>query len=206
MARKSKDVGSSKAKVLDAARRLFHDKGYRSTSMRDIATASGCKAANIYNFFHSKETILFDVLKEEMARIIHLMEPLDGDTETHPFDQLRTIIRIHLRVTLSHRRAAGMLFDVGLNQLSPAHRKVIVGYRDAYDRILRTVLERGMEKGCFRTVDVKLAGFMIANMITRTRFWFRPRKGRSTRELADFIYDFVVKGLSAQVPPETRGR
>jgi AcrR family transcriptional regulator len=206
MAQKRMDAGKSKARVLDAARRLFHDQGYRSTSMRDIAAACGCKAANLYNFFHSKETILFQVLKEEMAEIVDLMSPLEQDAANHPLVQLRRIIEIHLKVTLSHRRAAGMLFDVGLRQLSAPHRKVIVGYRDAYDRILRTVIQRGIEDGCFRPVDVKLAGFMIANMITRTRFWFQPKKGKSVKDIEDFIYDFVVEGLGAKAPPETKAR
>lgn len=206
MARKNADARSSKARLLDVARKLFQDKGYGSTSMRDIAEACGCKAANIYNFFPSKEAILFHVLKEEMEEIVDLMRPLEGDTVTSPLDQLRSIIEIHLKVTLSHRRAAGMLFDVGLNQLSPAHRKVIVGYRDAYDRILRTVLRRGTEVGCFNGVDVKLAGFMIANMVTRSRFWYRPRRDKSVGELADFIFDFTVRGLAGKVPPPNKER
>ncbi|PIV24795.1 MAG: hypothetical protein COS40_01245 [Deltaproteobacteria bacterium CG03_land_8_20_14_0_80_45_14] len=44
-------------------------------------------------------------------------------------------------------------------------------------------------------VDVRLAGFMIASMITRTRIWFHPKKGVSVSELADFIFDFACNGL-----------
>ncbi len=88
-----------------------------------------------------------------------------------------------------------MLFDVALDSLSPDKRKKIVGFRDTYDRIIRKVIHRGMESGYFPKVDVRLAGFMIASMITRTRIWFHPKKGVSLNELADFISEFALNGL-----------
>ena len=40
--------GLQKAKMLETARRLFWEKGYNATSMREIAIAHGCRPANIY--------------------------------------------------------------------------------------------------------------------------------------------------------------
>jgi len=45
---------------------------------------------------------------------------------------------------------------------------------------------------------VKLAGFMIASMITRTRIWFHPKKERSVSDLADFIFKFALNGLRGE--------
>ena len=187
--------GFQKAKMLETARRLFWEKGYNATSMRDIAVAYGCRPANIYNFFSDKEEILFEVLREEMEQIVNPIKHLEGDDGTSPIEQLRFIIESHLKVTLSYRRSAKLLFDVALDSLSPDKRKKIVGFRDTYDRIIRKVIHRGMESGYFPKVDVRLAGFMIASMITRTRIWFHPKKGVSVRELADFISEFALNGL-----------
>ena len=187
--------GFQKAKMLETARRLFWEKGYNATSMRDIALAYGCRPANIYNFFSDKEEILFEVLREEMEQIVNPIKHLEGDDGTSPIEQLRFIIESHLKVTLSYRRSAKLLFDVALDSLSPGKRKKIVGFRDTYDRIIRKVIHRGMESGYFPKVDVRLAGFMIASMITRTRIWFHPKKGVSLNELADFISEFALNGL-----------
>ena len=187
--------GFQKAKMLETARRLFWEKGYNATSMRDIAVAYGCRPANIYNFFSDKEEILFEVLREEMEQIVNPIKHLEGDDGTSPIEQLRFIIESHLKVTLSYRRSAKLLFDVALDSLSPDKRKKIVGFRDTYDRIIRQVIHRGMESGHFPKVDVRLAGFMIASMITRTRIWFHPKKGVSLNELADFISEFALNGL-----------
>ena len=78
----------------------------------------------------------------------------------------------------------------------PTNEKKIVDYRDTYDRIIRKVIRRGIDAGHFPEIDVKLAGFMIASMITRTRIWFHPKKGASVGELVDFIFKFTLNGLS----------
>jgi len=187
--------GFQKAKMLNVARKLFWDKGYHATSMRDIAKAYGCRPANIYNFFVNKEEILFQVLREEMEKIVDPIRHLEDDSKTPPLEQLREIIRVHLRITLSYRRSAGLLFDATLDKLSPTKRKVIVEYRDLYDRILRNVMQRGVDAGYFKETDVKLAGFMVASMITRSRVWFHPKQGASIDQLSDFIFAFTCQGL-----------
>ena len=182
-------------RILDKARTLFWKKGYLATSMRDIAAAYGCKPANIYNFFPNKEEMLYRVLLDEMEQIIDPIKHIEEDDGTSPEAQLRFVIESHLRLTLSYRRSAKLLFDVALNNLSRAKRKKIVDMRDTYDRIIRKILHRGMAAGCFREVDEKIAGFMIASMITRTRIWYHPKKGISVSDLADFIFEFALRGL-----------
>ena len=191
--------GFQKAKMLETARRLFWEKGYNATSMREIALSYGCRAANIYNFFSDKEEILFEVLREEMEQIIHPIKHLEEDDHTSPIEQLRFVIESHLKVTLSYRRSSGLLFDVALDGLSPGKRKKIVDFRDTYDRIIRKIIHRSIDAGYFPEVDVRLAGFMIASMITRTRIWFHPKKGVSVSELADFISQFAFNGLRGSV-------
>ncbi len=190
--------GSQRRKMLNIARRLFWEKGYGATSMSDIGESYGCRPANIYNFFSDKEQILFEVLREEMEQIIHPIKHLEEDTQANPIEQLRYIIECHLKVTLSYRRSARLLFDVALDNLSPDKRKQIIDLRDTYDRIIRKVIRRGIEQGYWPEVDVKLAGFMIASMITRTRIWFHPQKGVSVGELSDFIFKFALNGLRGE--------
>lgn len=185
-----------KARMLEVARKLFWEKGYHATSMRDIARAYGCRPANIYNFFSDKEEILFEVLSEEMREIIQPISHLEFDEDQDPKEQLKKIIESHLNVTLSYRRSAKLLFDVALDYLNHGKREAIVAMRDHYDRIIRKVIARGMERGIFFTRDPKIVGILIASMITRTRIWFHPGKGLSTEELSQFIFEFVLRALT----------
>ncbi len=190
--------GFQKAKMLETARKLFWEKGYQAASMRDIGISYGCRPANIYNFFSDKEEILFEVLREEMEQIIDPIKHMEDEDDTSPIEQLRFIIESHLEVTLSYRRSAKLLFDIALDNLSPEKRKKIIDLRDTYDRIIRKVIRRGIDTGYLPEVDVKLAGFMIASMITRTRIWFHPKKERSVSDLADFIFKFAFNGLRGE--------
>ncbi len=198
MIRGKSKPGFQKAKMLEIARRLFWEKGYQAASMRDIGISYGCRPANIYNFFSDKEEILFEVLREEMEQIIDPIKHMEDEDDTSPVEQLRFIIESHLEVTLSYRRSAKLLFDIALDNLSPEKRKKIIDLRDTYDRIIRKVIRRGIDTGYLPEVDVKLAGFMIASMITRTRIWFHPKKERSVSDLADFIFKFAFNGLRGE--------
>jgi len=93
-----------------------------------------------------------------------------------------------------------MLFDVALDSLAPSKRKIIIGLRDTYDEILRKVIKRGVEAGSFTETEEKLAANMIASMIVRTRVWFHPRKGRSVKDIADYIFRFTVNALGGEPP------
>ena len=194
---KKEGNGVRKKKILALARHLFWQNGYSSVSMRDLARAYGCQPANLYNYFKTKESILFEVLLEEMEQIVQPIAHLEYEEDGNPVDQLRFIIASHLKVTLSHRRSAKTLFDVALGSLLPANRKVIVSMRDTYDRTIRSVIHRGREKGFFMPYDEKLVGFMISSMVTRSRIWFHPKKGVTVDELADFIFRFALTGIQS---------
>lgn len=190
-------TGLRKKRILSLARNLFWQRGYSSVSMRDLARAYGCQPANLYHYFETKEAILFAVLLEEMEHIIQPIAHLEQEENGNPVDQLRFIISSHLKVTLSYRRSAKTLFDVALDHLSPANRKVIISMRDTYDRIIRKVIRRGQEEGLFMPCNEKVVGFMVSSMITRSRIWFQPKKGVTVDELADFIFRFTLGGIQA---------
>ena len=197
MVRRETKISSQKARMLAHARKLFWKKGFNAASMGDIARSYGCRTSNIYNFFRNKEEILHQVLYEELHQILEPIRHLDTDESLSPDEQLRLIIKSHVELALSHQRTSKLLFDVGLDHLLPVNRKEIMELRDTYDRIVRKVIRRGIDRGLFREIDEKLAGFMIASMVTRTRVWYHPRKGMSVPDLVDFIYDFAVRGLDA---------
>jgi AcrR family transcriptional regulator len=177
------------------ARVLFSSKGYGNTSIKDIAKACGCEPSNIYNYFVSKESLLYEILREEMDRLLSSMKDLEEDDAASPVEALRLLIYNHVELTLSYRRLSKLLFDEEMRSLLPAHRKEIIAYRDHYDRILRKIIRRGIKTGDFDEVDEKLMGYSIASMVVRTRVWFRPRGRLSIKEIADIIFIFALNGL-----------
>jgi AcrR family transcriptional regulator len=184
--------------MLRVASVLFWQKGYQGTTMREIAKAYGCKPANIYNFFPNKEALLYNMLLDQMKRLVSILQPLARDPQHSPVEQLRALIREHLAHTLNYKKSYKLLFDVGLDNLSPAKKREIVQLRDEYDRILQEIIERGIACGEFRRIDTKLCSFTLASMITRTILWYSPKGRLSVHDIADFILNFAVFGLKSE--------
>ena len=190
-----RENGKQRRLIMEKSQVLFWEKGYAETSMKDIANECGFRPANIYNFFASKEEILFFILKEEMEEIVNPIRFLEYE-ENDPLQQLRFLIEIHVKITLGEKRASKLLFDTELRNLSAERRKVILDLRDDYNRIGYSILKRGINKGLFRAIDEKIALNLIASMIVRTRLWFSPEDWMTIEDLIEFIFQFALKGLS----------
>jgi AcrR family transcriptional regulator len=190
-----RENGKQRRLIMEKSQVLFWEKGYAETSMKDIANECGFRPANIYNFFASKEEILFSILKEEMEEIVNPIRFLEYE-ENDPLQQLRFLIEIHVKITLGEKRASKLLFDTELRNLSTERRKVILDLRDDYNKIGYAILKRGIHKGLFKAMDEKIALNLIASMIVRTRLWFSPEDWMTIDDLIEFIFQFALKGLS----------
>lgn len=198
MKRKPLSIGPQKEKILEHASTLFWKHGYSSASMRDIANACKCKPANIYNYFHNKEDILFECLITQNVILIEKIKHFENDLITQPSEQLREFILIHISHVLAYHKTSRSLFDTGLERLSKNNRRKVIIYRDAYDRILAGIIQRGIETKEFKKIDTKLAARNIASMIVRTIIWYSPKGQMSVKDVAEFIFDFSVNGLKKQ--------
>lgn len=176
---------------------LFWEKGYAETSMKDIAHSCGFRPSNIYNFFANKESILFEILLEEMMDIIAPIKHLEDDNSIDPVQGMRMLIENHVKLTLGEKRNSKLLFDVGLRNLSPVNQKKIIKLRDDYDRITLAIIKRGIKNGTFSSIDPKLAVFSIASMIVRSRIWYSPKGKHTIDEIIDFIFNFAINGLTS---------
>ncbi len=184
--------------IMSKARALFGKKGYNNTTVRDIANAYGCEPANIYNFFPSKEDILFEILSLEMEAIVEPIREIGKKEQLHPIQQLKAIFETHGKVTLGKMRTSRVLFDASLRSLNKKHQRVIIEKRDEYDRILRQVIQRGIDSGVFEQTDVKMASFAIASIIARARVWYKPGGDKSVDEIIDTLFLFALKALGCR--------
>ncbi len=188
-----------KSWILDKAGTLFWQKGYHSTSMRDIAKACRCKASNIYNYFAGKEDILFEVIKDITERAVESIEHLKNDETTDPVEQLRSLIKSHFGMLVRMKRSSVLISDSGLKDLSTEHRKAIIMRRDDYDGIMRRVIKRGVDRGQFKVTDENVVTYFIASVILRSTLWFSPKGRLSAEEISDMMFDFVYGGIRTDV-------
>jgi AcrR family transcriptional regulator len=85
--------------ILEAAERLFMERGFRAVSIREIAKACGVTNAALYYYFPDKETLFAEVMQNHAARIGERMEQARLSV-TAPQDQVQAIIREYARSML----------------------------------------------------------------------------------------------------------
>ena len=76
MARPRPALGETRERVLDVAEELFAARGLAGTSMRDIATKAGLKAASLYNHFSGKQALYEAVLRRGVEPLIEILGDL----------------------------------------------------------------------------------------------------------------------------------
>jgi AcrR family transcriptional regulator len=196
---------AQKNAILEKARELFWQKGYDGTSLKDIASACGFEASNIYYYYKNKEDILFEALRIELDRLVGDTKQLKENTAKNPVDRLKIFIDTEVKTHLGKHRLQGMLIDSELRNLSPQHRRKVIELRNKHDDILSQIITDGIKQGYFRDIDVKLAVYTISSAIIRSRVWFSPTGRVSLPAYSDFIFQFMLSALrSDKIPlPET---
>jgi AcrR family transcriptional regulator len=186
--------------ILEAAAQVFHEKGYESTSIQDIADAVGILKGSLYYYIASKEDLLFEILQsvhEEALANLERTTATPGDA----LQRIRAFVTIHVTFNAEHLVKMAVFFQ-DFRSLSPERRALIVEERDVYDAFLRNLIREGQADGSIcADIDPKVTAIAILGMMNWIYHWYRPGGGRSAANLADAYADFVVAGLACS--PET---
>jgi AcrR family transcriptional regulator len=169
---RSMTVSLSRATVIDTACALFADRGYRGTSMKDIAEALGVRASSLYNHVTSKQDILFAIMDKAMDRAIDAQEAALRGAGDVP-GQLRAATE-SLVLDFLRYPAEVTVCNTEVRSLDPANRAAIVAKRDRYAGRVRAIIAEGCRTGQFETVNPDLAAFAVLEMGNGAKSWFRP--------------------------------
>jgi len=189
---------NQREKILREAEKLFQTKGYDRTGIRDIGRACNRRQSNLYNYFTSKEQILYEIITSELTNLLSALKHLEDNGKANPVEQLKAFIRIHLNHEVGSGRANRILFDTEMKHMSNRYRRKIIELRDTYDMILRKILRRGRDAGVFGELNEKIVNYIIASTVMRTRLWFSPKGELSLSEIGDEILKFVLYGIKSR--------
>ena len=86
------DYGEKQQLIRDKAAALFAERGFATTSIADIAAACGTAKSLVYHYFGAKDEILYDLLRDHMARLVAGAEAALA-TAADPRERLREFVR-----------------------------------------------------------------------------------------------------------------
>nr|WP_057929984.1 TetR/AcrR family transcriptional regulator [Burkholderia ambifaria] len=191
------DHESQREQILDLAAEKFAQTSYPSTSMSDLATASGTSKARLYHYYESKEAILFDLLDRYTKRLMLIIAEVEGASQRRGLgerDAFAELVRAFLaEYETSHSRHVALLNDV--KYLEDAQREIVLDrQRDivaAFARQLARAYPDRISKENQTSVTM-----MVFGMINWTFTWLKPGGRLGYRDFAEQVIDLMEHGLS----------
>ena len=185
--------------VLDQAARLFLERGYVETTLRDIGTACDVKAGSIYYHFESKADILSHILDIGIERITEgTTEAIAANADSSPGGALRSAIQGHLEALFEHGPYTAA--HVSVFQSAPRDvRELGIVRRDAYEALWAGLLDDLLRSGDLRPgTDLQVVRIALFGAMNSTLDWFRLGGSRTLAEVADDIADLFLLGVVAR--------
>jgi AcrR family transcriptional regulator len=143
-----------KERIAAAAANLFLDGGYHSTSVREIAQKAGLSVGSVFNYFTSKEEILFFLFSRNQDRTEASLQTLRAEFErlkdegVDPKDLLLLAYEPYVRLNDELRRYT-LLGYQELKSLTVAERRRILEGEERIQHFIEEVIAYGVEKGSF---------------------------------------------------------
>ena len=181
-------------KILNAAGRLFWQKGFKATTLDDIARAGRINKATIYYYFKNKAFLLFEIVCGIMQEGLENARPLKNSA-MRPREKLRVLIMQHTTWILSLKWPA-----IGQMERRNLPTKLLNEYRvlrDEYEDIFRSIIKEGIQKKEFRKLDPKLYSLLILGLLNSFLNWYKPGGRLSHKEIAKQAYDFIYQAIKA---------
>ncbi len=182
------------AQLLAIARRLFAQKGYDATSLRNIAEEARITKAALYYYFPNKDALYERIVIESMAALLAEVQAAVGRART-PTERVRAFLRASAE-SLDQRRDQWMAGSNAFWQAGATGRRgLALQHRDDYERLLRGCIEAGVASGELRPVDPAIAGRLLLSGLNQMPRWHRPSGPLRATEVIDQYLDIVLLGL-----------
>jgi AcrR family transcriptional regulator len=187
--------------ILRAAARLFRDRGFADTGMRDIAEAADISAANLYHYFDGKHDLLVYCQDRALDRMLDAVASARRASPSAA-ERLRLVLTAHLRTLLDD--IEGATAHLQTESLPPAMRAAIVRKRDRYEQALRRVITEGVRSGELVDMDPAVIARAMLGAMNWTVTWFRPEGPNPAAAVGDVIARFLVRGIASRTPAVKR--
>jgi AcrR family transcriptional regulator len=184
-----------RADMLLLAGELFAQKGYRATTVREIAEAAGILSGSLYHHFDSKESIGDEILSGFMDEVLADYRAAVASA-AGPRGVLEDIVRSTSRTLSRHRAALAMLQnDWSYFSTQPRFAYLRKALREI-ERIWITQLELGRASGVFRAdLDPRLTYRLLRDVLWIPAQW-RRTGGYSTEQVVDGFLRLLFDGIT----------
>jgi AcrR family transcriptional regulator len=169
--------GNRRGELLRVCARLFREKGFDGTTIRDISAAAGMHSGSPFYHFASKQEMLLAVMEEGLAEGLRRSEAVLGE-RLPPARIFQHLVRSHLGTILEDGNDFIPVLLYDLRSLTPANRRRVIALKDRYDALWQRLLDQLARAGLIAG-DAQLARLLVLGAVNWSAQWYRPG-GRMT--------------------------
>jgi TetR/AcrR family transcriptional regulator, cholesterol catabolism regulator len=189
----------SRQEIKSIALDLFHERGFKSVSVRDIMDQQGLTAGAMYNHFDSKEDLLYSIVLDSVEGIEHYVEEAqvvsgDSDTSTH----LAALVFAHALFQCDQPQLARVV-TLEMQHL-PQGRRLEMRSRlqDVRDQFERVAI-RGIEQGIFDVEYPDVVVMEFLGMGTKISDWYHQSGRLRPETIAELHAHLVLRMMGGQI-------
>jgi AcrR family transcriptional regulator len=186
-------------KLLNVATDLFSRKGFKGTSIRDIAAEMGMTTSNIYHYFGTKAGLLSAIERQTLEPQIKEFRRI-ASLDLPPLDRFKLLLRTHLTLIDAKRKQSKIFslreepFPHGKKDLNKRFQtETFFIYRSEIERLLASKGKKG---------NSTIAAFCTLGAVVWFLRWYNPEGPNSLEEVIQAIIDHVLFGIIGEGPKD----
>ena len=185
---------NKKARIKEAAQKLFYQLGLTKTSMDDIARQCGLSKPALYYYYPTKESIFNEIVIDEARKFINRVEE-KIPADLPPDEKIANFLRnIYYDLDIYFREIEAVP-DV-LCEYYPHGRPIVKKINELFSQKLRPLLRAGKDEGILNFRDEETTLQSIITMIGFLNFTWMRRVEKAKRDrIIETVIDIILNGL-----------
>jgi AcrR family transcriptional regulator len=183
--------------LLKIAARLFAERGFRNTTVRDIADASGILSGSLYHHFDSKESMVDEILQTFQNELFASYDEILA-SKAPARERIEAAVRLSFEALDEHHHEVA-IFQNEADWLGTQERFAYLAERNAQSRhVWVTLLAEGVASGELRSeLDVELVYRFIRDSVWFAVRWYRPGGDLTPQQVSDQFSALLLDGITA---------
>jgi TetR/AcrR family transcriptional regulator, cholesterol catabolism regulator len=186
--------------VLNAAVKVFHERGYAAATVQDVADELGILKGSLYHYIDTKEDLLFrlcEAVHRDVEAILEDVRSVEGVTA---LERLDLFVRRQVEYNLEHLPEISVYYH-DADQLEGSRKDAVISMRRANTAFVSALIKEAQDAGeAEASIDARLLTNCLFATIIWTYRWYRPGGRDSRQKIADACAAYAIGGLRGTSP------
>lgn len=179
--------------IINTAAKMFREKGFAASSMRDLAEKIGIEAASLYNHIQSKAQILEEIIAGVAKECRMHLEDIEKSNSSS-LERIELLIRFHTNMMMTRFEEYSVMVSQWMH-LEGEKLAAFVNERREYVKRMEAIVENGIRVGQIKKLLPYVVVLNILSSVRGLEFWQRSAKTHTAKEMEDNMVVHLIGGI-----------